>query len=480
LLGCDPFLLNEGFAIAKEKGLRPKHQITIIIPRNFGRDAISGQYLRFILAVFLFDTHRETTRLKLKSILCAQSHSIEQASHQMNSEVNRIAEMAEAGERMIERLRKKAFLPEARKGLAVRYGIAEAAQLLGCSTNRIRMAENDGRLPPPPATKNGRRPGYSIEDLLNMRQVLDASPARATLDQPAIIAVQNFKGGVGKSTVTTHLAHYFGVLGYRVLVVDCDSQATTTTLFGFNPHFNITREQTLYPYLSIEPTQTDLLYAVQRTPWPNVDLIPSNLELFDVEYELAASGADGGSVLAARFRKLKSGLLDLAQQYDIVLLDPPPALGTISLAVMQAANALLIPLAATTPDFCSTVQFLSMMEQVTEQIRQAGIDVSYDFVRLICSKFDSNDPSHAMVQQIMEQSFGPALLPVPILESAEISHAALRMMTVYELERPIGTPRTHKRCRANLDQALGQVEQLVRRNWGVTSPASAAEVVNAT
>ena len=85
-----------------------------------------------------------------------------------------------------------------------------------------------------------------------------------------------------------------------------------------------------------------------------------------------------------------------------------------------------------------------------------------------------------MVQQIMEQSFGPALLPVPILESAEISHAALRMMTVYELERPIGTPRTHKRCRANLDQALGQVEQLVRRNWGVTSPASAAEVVNAT
>ncbi len=61
--------------------------------------------------------------------------------------------------------------------------------------------------------------------------------------------------------------------------------------------------------------------------------------------------------------------------------------------------------------------------------------------RLIVSKFDSNDPSHAMVRQIMEQTFGPALLPVSVLESAEISHAALRMMTVYELERPIGTPR---------------------------------------
>ena len=397
----------------------------------------------------------------------------------MHSEVERLGEMAQAGERMIERLRRQAFLPDTRKGLNIRFGIAEAAALLGCSTNRIRMAEDDGRLPSPPPTENGRRPGYSVEDLLRMREVLGASPARAPLDAPAIMAVQNFKGGVGKSTVTTHLAHYFAVQGYRVLVVDCDSQATTTTLFGFNPHFNITREQTLYPYLSIDPTQADLLYAVQKTPWPNVDLIPSNLELFDVEYELAASGADGGSVLASRFRKLKQGLQDLARGYDVVVLDPPPALGTISLAVMQAANALIVPLAATTPDFCSTVQFLSMMDQVTSQLAQSGIAVSYDFVRLLCSKFDANDPSHAMVRQIMEQTFGPALLPVPILESAEISHAALRMMTVYELEKPIGTPRTHKRCRANLDEAMAQVEALVRRGWGVAAPASEREVINA-
>ncbi len=396
----------------------------------------------------------------------------------MYSDIERISELADAGERMIERLRRKAFLPESRKGLNVRFGIAEAAQLLGCSTNRIRMAEEDGRLPPPPASDTGRRLGYTIEELLNMRAVLGASPARAPLDNPAIIAVQNFKGGVGKSTVTTHLAHYFAVQGYRVLVVDCDSQATTTTLFGFNPHFNITREETLYPYLSIDPTQADLLYAVKKTPWPNVDLIPSNLELFDVEYELAAAGADGGSILATRFRKLKAGLNDLARQYDVVILDPPPALGTISLAVMQAANALLVPLAATTPDFCSTVQFLSMMDQVLNQLTEAGIDVDYDFVRLICSKFDGNDPSHAMVRQIMEQTFGPALLPIPILESAEISHAAMRMMTIYELERPIGTARTHKRCKANLDEALAQVEQLVRRNWGRVPPASEEDVVN--
>ncbi|RKF18923.1 chromosome partitioning protein [Altericroceibacterium spongiae] len=393
--------------------------------------------------------------------------------------VSQIGDLAQAGEKMIERLRRKAFLPESRKGLNVRFGIAEAAQLLNCSTNRIRMAEEDGRLPPPPAGENGRRLGYTVEQLLHMREVLGASPGRTPMDEPAMIAVQNFKGGVGKSTVTTHLAHYFAVQGYRVLVVDCDSQATTTTLFGFNPHFNITREETLYPYLSIDPTQADLLYAVKRTPWPNVDLIPSNLELFDVEYELAAAGADGQSVLVARFRKLKQGLMDLARDYDVVILDPPPALGTISLAVMQAANALLVPLAATTPDFCSTVQFLSMMDQVLAQLVEAGIPVDYSFVRLICSKFDANDPSHTMVRAIMEQSFGPALLPVPILESAEISHAAMRMMTVYELEKPIGTSRTHKRCKANLDEALGQVAQLVTQGWGRVAPTNEEELLRA-
>lgn len=399
------------------------------------------------------------------------------ASASNHSEADRIGQLADAGERMVERLRQRAFLPDTRKGLGVRYGIAEAAALLGCSTNRIRMAEDDGRLPAAPAGDNGRRSGYSIDELLNMRAVLGASPRRRDDDLPAIIAVQNFKGGVGKSTVTTHLAHFLGVQGYRVLVVDCDSQATTTTLFGFNPHFNITRDETLYPYLALEPTQGDLLYAVKGTPWPNVDLIPSNLGLFDVEYELAGSSGDG-RVLAARFRKLKAGLQDLARNYDVVLLDPPPALGTISLAVMQASNALLVPLAATTPDFCSTVQFLSMMDQVIEQLRENGIAVDLDFVRLLCSKFDGGDPAHAMVQQVMEQAFGPALLPIPILESAEISHAALRMMTVYELEKPVGSVKTHKRCRQNLDAAFAQVETLVRRSWGRPPLVRGAEVLD--
>src|ERR1700743_2414897 len=106
------------------------------------------------------------------------------------SEVQQIGRLAAAGEKMIERLRQKAFLPERRKSLGIRFGIAEAAALLGCSTNRIRMAEDDGRLPPPPAGETGRRLGYDVHELLAMRKVLGASPSRRSEDEAAIIAVQ--------------------------------------------------------------------------------------------------------------------------------------------------------------------------------------------------------------------------------------------------------------------------------------------------
>lgn len=397
---------------------------------------------------------------------------------ELAAEVAQIAQLAQSGERMVERLRKHAFLPDRRKALNVRYGITEAAHLLGCSANRIRLAEEDGRLSPPTEGNSGRRVGYTVEDILHMREALDASPRRGLRDDPAIIAVQNFKGGVGKSTITTHLAHYLAIQGYRVLVVDCDSQATTTTLFGFNPHFQIPQDATLYPYLALESTQDDLSYAIHRTPWPNVDLIPSCLQLFDVEYELAAAGATGESVISARFRKLREGLRTAADAYDVIILDPPPALGTISLAVMQAASSILVPLAATTPDFCSTVQFLSMMHQVLAQLREVGFETNYDFVRLICSRHDVNDPSQTTVLKVMEEAFGASLLPNAVLDSAEISHAALRMMTVYELDKPIGTARTHKRCRSNMDEVMAQVEHLIRRPWKRAQPHSSNEQAN--
>src|SRR3546814_2123268 len=67
-------------------------------------------------------------------------------------------------------------------------------------------------------------------DLLNdMRGTFGTRPWRAPSDPVSVLAVQNFKGGVGKSTTAVHLAQNLAIRGYRVLLIDCDSQASATT-----------------------------------------------------------------------------------------------------------------------------------------------------------------------------------------------------------------------------------------------------------
>lgn len=377
-----------------------------------------------------------------------------------------IGTIADRAMKVVEKLRTSALRPDSTKRLDLRFGIEEAARLLGCSTPRIRDAEADGRLPPAAVSEHGRRLGYTIEDLWNMRDVLNASPRRPKESKPTILAVQNFKGGVGKSTITVHLAHYLAIQGYRLLVIDCDSQATTTTCFGLDPNLFVQQEETLYPFLSVDRQQESLHYAVQKTSWTNIDIIPSMQGLYDAEYELAATSGSGGSILLDRLSQLKQGVEEIAQDYDIVILDPPPALGTLSIAIMRAANSLLVPLAATMPDYTSTAKFLDMLSIVAGDLETAGVPMDMNFVNVICSKFNTNDKSQQnMLAKVLKSGFGAELMATPLLESAEISHALARWKSVYELPKPIGSTKTYKRCRENLDEAFSGVEREIVMSW---------------
>ena len=109
-----------------------------------------------------------------------------------------------------------------------RYRLTEAAQLAGRSVDAVRRAEAAGDLPAPALRPSGQRLGYTLADVNAMREHFGTRPHRAPDDAPVILAVQNFKGGVGKSTIAAHAAQYFAERGYRVLIVDTDSQASTT------------------------------------------------------------------------------------------------------------------------------------------------------------------------------------------------------------------------------------------------------------
>ncbi len=186
---------------------------------------------------------------------------------------------------------------------------------------------------------------------------LEPNRGGRTPDPLSIIAVQNFKGGVGKSTVSVHLAQYLAMRGYRVCLIDCDSQGSATMMMGHVPDLDINEEDTLYPFIR-NAEMSSLAYAVRETHWDRLWLIPANLRLYSAEYELAARIARSDQRLLNR---LAEGIASIAEHFDVVILDPPPALGTISLSVMRAANALLIPVPPTVVDFTSTTSFLAML-----------------------------------------------------------------------------------------------------------------------
>jgi chromosome partitioning protein len=126
---------------------------------------------------------------------------------------------------ILKRIRDGALDPETGQKVGPSYSISKAAALVGRTASAIREAERDGRLPQRDRTASGHRVQYTLEELDQMRAVFGTRPWRAPTDTPAVISVSNFKGGVGKSTVALHLAQHFAIHGYRVLFIDCDSQA---------------------------------------------------------------------------------------------------------------------------------------------------------------------------------------------------------------------------------------------------------------
>jgi chromosome partitioning protein len=331
--------------------------------------------------------------------------------------------------------------------------------MCGRSDNLIREAERDGRLPSPKTDAKGRRQGYSLEDVNRMRDAFGTRPWRSGQDEPVIIACQNFKGGVAKSTISTHFSQYLALQGYRVLVVDCDSQASTTTWMGFNPDLDIGQDQTLLPYL-IGEASGGLEAVIRPSHWDGVDLIPANLSLYNAEYILAGLIRDDNLMLD----RLRVGLLQVAQRYDVIILDPPPALGMISLAVLRAADAIVIPTPPTIIDFASTAQFLRMLEQTLAQLEQIGLGRDYKFIRLLASKVSDNS-TQSQILRMMQETLGNKMLASQLKHSAEIDNASLRLMTVYELPHATGSRETYKRARAYLDAVGRELELTIRRLW---------------
>ncbi len=202
----------------------------------------------------------------------------------------------------------------------VRYSAKRLAEIVGAPPRQV-----EGAL--------GRRDGFTPEDLPVLRERLKRVPEPFP---PRVQLFLNFKGGTGKTSLSSSYAYRLAERGYRVLMLDLDSQGHATKCLGKEGG---ACEKTLHDVLI---RKTPLEQVTIKTAMPNLSLVPANLAMSTIDLALMP--------LAGREFRLRNALQGFASRYDFVVLDAPPSFGLLNLNALMAANDLVIPVLA---DFLS-------------------------------------------------------------------------------------------------------------------------------
>ena len=170
-----------------------------------------------------------------------------------------------------------------------------------------------------------------------------------------VIAVANQKGGVGKTTTVVNLAAALSKLRRTVLVVDLDPQANATSSLGLTPQEGIS----IYPALVGEAQIADM---IQASPYENLNVIPSEVNLAGCEIEIARR-EDHLSVVRNVLQQIRD-----AGVFDYILLDCPPSLGVLMTASLAAADGIIVPMQA---EYLA-LEGLSTMQRIIAQYNESG------------------------------------------------------------------------------------------------------------
>jgi len=370
---------------------------------------------------------------------------------------------------------------------------------------RVLKARPD--LPQGRSETEGGAKWFTLDEVLRLRAHFGAQGSKTKEYLPyrpkglaaKIIAVANFKGGVGKTSTAAHLAMSAALDGYRVLVVDLDSQGSMTSIFGgkvadewqtvfpllarhYGQHLRAENQRrldrgeaplplddTLDEALKLAPEQ-----LIQNTHWPNIDLIGAQLNLYWAEFQIPVWR------MQARSWKLWDALSEMLAQsraleaYDLVILDTPPALGYLTINGLAAADILLVPMGASFLEFDSTGRFFDMLHTTFSSIEEGenmaaralgreGISFEWDAVRALVTRYDPGQ--QAELAALMQAYLGPTLSPHRQGFTALIGQAGEQVQGIYEADYRDFNRETYARGRETFDATYAAVKSLVIGAW---------------
>ena len=401
-------------------------------------------------------------------------------------------------------VRKATFSPAEEKTLRP-FSIWEISQFMfdvPADTLRKKLAD-DPSLPQGSTEEDGRQRWFSLGEINELRRRVRFRGKTLLPKRPAgramRVAVSNFKGGVGKTSTAAHLAMSAALDGYKVLVVDLDSQGSMTSIFGGRVQ---DEWQTVFPLLArhyaqyqrienqrrldrgdapqpLDETLTEALDVkaqdlVQTTHWPNIDLIGAQLNLYWAEFQIPVWRMQGRGwklwdALTEVFEA--DGILDT---YDIVLLDTPPALGYLTINGLAAADILLVPLGASFLEFDSTGRFFDMLHSTFASIEEAenmaaralgreGLAFQWDAVRAVITRYDG--AQQAELAALMQAYMGDVLSPHRQGFTALIGQAGEQVRGIYEADYRDFNRETYARGRETFDATYAAMKSLLIGAW---------------